>query len=300
MVNNILVLTVTFNDEYLSNHFYNHYTKYLNINPANIIVHDNHSTDNTIPNLIKCGIPKENIVTVGDPIHFSDPLNAEIKNQWWKSYKVDNPEIKWIICVDFDEFLYHPYGSEGLVEYLNNYEDCPVPVVKGINIIASKYIKSNKEYKKSNNILDIYNEGVWDSLFSKNVIFDGDYIETMNYNWGCHKCDPTPKPNKSVSHPLFLLHLKKIKEVEQYKLEQYKPKIKNDGAVRWYAFASKLSDDKCYIVSNYRYAINDVKEMTKMIVDQKKYYIFPTNRDARGIKYRGGVKPIITDRIFGR
>lgn len=140
----------------MAKHFLNHYTPICD----KILVYDNMSTDNTVK-LLKTD-PKVEVIQFDTNNRFDDFKHSEIKNNCWKQYR---NEYDWVICIDFDEFLYHPNLKNILENFKNT--NVTIPSILGFNM---KSFKFPSDY--NNPIIQQVKYGRFDNFFSKNIIFN--------------------------------------------------------------------------------------------------------------------------------
>lgn len=254
--NKIAVITICYNEEHLAQLFCNHYIKYLGISPDDIWIFDNYSTDKTLQILKLNGI--KNIEKFGNKEDLSDDDYLIIKNNFYKELNKLNEYSHYIVC-DFDEFLYTT--NENIYDFINKNNKNNPNMFKtiGINVMSENYYTNNEEYSNSNDITDLYNDGIIDTMFNKKLLFGCDM--DINYAPGCHTCKPKSLMNNGIRWchtPLFVLHMKKIKPIEEYKMNNYYNKnILDNGARSWYRYHKSLMDGyKAYDPTNY---YNNVK-----------------------------------------
>jgi len=103
-------------------------------------------------------------------------MKANISNHCWKTIKEG-----WVICIDMDEFL---FISEELL--MKEQE-------KGTTILSTQGVEmigeSNSEILDDIH-LNAINKGVLSESESKCVCFYRPKIKEMNYDLGCHFCNP--------------------------------------------------------------------------------------------------------------
>ena len=259
--NKIALITICYNEEHLAQLFCNHYIKFCGISPDDIWVFDNYSTDKTLNILKLNGI--RNIEKFGNKEDLSDEDYLIIKNNFYKTLTENDMGYDYYIVCDFDEFLYTPTGN--LYEFIDNQKNTPnIFKTVGINVMSETYINDSEIYRNSNDITDLYNDGIIDTMFNKKLLFSKDV--DIKYAPGCHTCKPKSLTNNGIRwchNPLFVLHMKKIKPIEEYKMENYyKKNILDNGAKSWYKYHKSLMDGyKAYDITNYYNSVN-IKEIT--------------------------------------
>lgn len=176
------VFAICYNEEHILQSFIDHYKNNFN---ANITFYDNESNDNSV-----------NIIRENECNLYSFPTDGKmdeltliaIKNQCWKKSTAD-----FVIVCDADEFL----------EVLTDIEGCTMIKTRGFDMIGD--IDSRL--------------GVYNQLYSKYIMFSPKHIEQINYNPGCHTCNPIGKIIENETYAL-LLHRKYISEkhiINRYK-----------------------------------------------------------------------------------
>lgn len=197
---------ISFNEQNIIRHTLSFYDSFC----SKIFLFDNGSTDATL------SIAKE--FDSVEVVHFDtsgkmdDKMHVHIKTTAYKEYsraggKYTKEVADWIICVDADEFVYHPE----LLAVLNSYdrEKITVPQITGFNIVGKNNLKQDKP------ILSQYNLAVREPIFDKRAIFKCDF--NMSYDLGCHPSGAgfsymkeTYKYKTSNKHKIALLHYKHI------------------------------------------------------------------------------------------
>lgn len=162
---------------------------------TDIFIFDNGSTDNSKAIAMQHGATIFPTRATG----LDDRNYLHIKNEFWKTYR---DEYDFVICCDADEVLYHP---KGLVNALKE-ETASVIRTQGWNVYSD-------QDPDPENILKI-NTGFFDPNFSKYVCFDPKRIESMNYVWGAHNCNPTGDVAFSQSQ-YYLLHVRCVGGVQR-------------------------------------------------------------------------------------
>ena len=221
----IYLISVCYNEKKLAPFFLKHYSPICD----KIIIYDNMSTDGTPEILSKDN--KVEIIQFDTDGQFNDQKHMEIKNTCWKPYK---NECDWMICIDFDEFLYHP-------DMFNLLSDLKSKIITVPSVLGFQMFHKDFDFNTNHEqIYKVVNTGYYDHMFSKRVIFDPSKVTDMRYTIGSHNCKPGGIVNDSKDserQTLFLLHFKHLGiAYEKYKIENdYKPRIdKNPGAKGWY------------------------------------------------------------------
>jgi glycosyltransferase involved in cell wall biosynthesis len=187
-------VSVTKNEEKILPFFLDYYQNCIGVNK--IILYDGNSTDNTIK------IAQENPLVelvIQDHEKCDERDLMWVRNESWK--KIRN-EYDWIIVCDVDEFLYHPEFRKKLEEYTS--KGVTIPLVEGFDMISDEFPK----FKKGSFLPDLIKTGTKDSVFlNKNIIFNSKEID-INYQFGCHSCQPIGNIVWSDKWDFKLLHYK--------------------------------------------------------------------------------------------
>ena len=228
----ISVINTCYNEESIMPFFLEYYTSFCN----EIIFFDGNSTDNTheiIKSYIgktKCNIELRINHSIGTNDGYSENMLEElnydrnlsllyIRNNAWKSlFSKDLND--WILIVDADEFLYHPIGLRKKLELFRK-DGITFPTIQGFNMISDDY----PEFEKGRFLCEKIKSGYWFLYSSKNLIFDSKQITDINYQPGCHDCDPKGNVNKDQERfidNIKLMHYKYICYEHFIKKEQSK------------------------------------------------------------------------------
>lgn len=162
---------------------------------TDIFVFDNGSTDETLQIAMRHGAHIEETIAPS----LDDRNYLHIKNDVWKKYRRD---FDFVICCDADEVLYHP---KGLLNALKE-ETASVIRTSGWNVYSDLP-------PDLDNILKV-STGFFDDNFSKYVCFDPKRIESMNYVWGAHNCNPRGDVVFSQQE-YYLLHVRCLGGVQR-------------------------------------------------------------------------------------
>jgi hypothetical protein len=200
----LTIYTITYNEELMIEFFINHYReKFPN---CKIVIYDNYSTDNTV-NIAK----KYNcdIKYFDSNNQISETKYLEIKNNCWKESTTD-----WVIVCDCDELVNISQDKLKIEE------------LKGstiINFEGYDMINLSKD-------IDLYKikNGVRNKMYDKRILFNKKNINEINYEAGCHTCNP-------IGDVLY------SKEV--YKLFHYKYLSEDYLISRYKLFSSRLSEE---------------------------------------------------------
>jgi len=162
----LTIYTICYNEQLVLPHFVKWYRdRFPN---CKIVVYDNESTDKTrqIAFENNCGV-----VTYCTNNQLSDSEYLRIKNNVWKEANTD-----WVMVVDCDEFV--DVNESDLIEFQNN---------KKTIISATGYNMCNVEGLTE--LADI-KHGVRAEQYDKSILFNKSYIKEINYDPGCHTCNP--------------------------------------------------------------------------------------------------------------
>jgi glycosyltransferase involved in cell wall biosynthesis len=162
----LTIYTICYNEQLVLPHFVKWYrARFPN---CKIVVYDNESTDNTeiIAYDLSCGV-----VSYSTDNKLSDTAYLTIKNNAWKLADTD-----WVMVVDCDEFV--DVNESDLIEFQNN---------KKTIISATAYNMCNVEGLTE--LADI-KHGVRAEQYDKSILFNKSYIKEINYDPGCHTCNP--------------------------------------------------------------------------------------------------------------
>lgn len=166
----ITVYTVTYNEEIIIQFMIDHYRK--RFPNCHIIVYDNMSTDKTVEIALanNCAV-----IPYFSNNQLQDSTFLKIKNNCWKHAKTD-----WVLVCDIDELLDI------------NEEDLKSEESLGSTMIRSEAY--NMVNMQDNLDLTGINHGVRCPLYDKLCLFNRKFIININYNIGCHICNPKGQP----------------------------------------------------------------------------------------------------------
>ena len=168
------VFALCYNEEHILQKFIDHYKDNFN---ANITFYDNESSDSSTNIMVDNNCNFVSYYTGGK---FDEISQLAIKNQCWKQSTAD-----FVIVCDVDEFL----------EVNCNIENCTLIKTIGFDMIGNLDSRM----------------GVYNSLYSKYIMFSPKHIKEINYNAGCHTCNPIGSIVENTL-PATLLHRKYISE----------------------------------------------------------------------------------------
>lgn len=192
----IRVYTVCWNEALMLPHFLRHYRF-----AEEIVVYDHGSTDNSAA--IVRSFPNTTLRRLHCPDEIHESYLLHVKNH---AYRECRGQADFVVVVDVDEFLYHPAIDDVLARY--KAEGVTVPKVKGYNMVSDRFPRLNEEF------LQIVRRGVADdttvedyiNAYGKRCVFDPS-VE-INFQPGCHECDPRGGVRESASAEIMLLHCK--------------------------------------------------------------------------------------------
>lgn len=180
----ITIYTICYNEEMVLPHFIKWYrSRFAN---CRIVVYDNESTDDTVEIALQNNCE---VITYSTNNKLSDSAYLRIKNSCWESSLTD-----WVMIVDCDEFVY--VSEKDLVGFQNK---------KFTIISAVGYNMCNVEGLTE---LGDIKHGVKATQYDKSILFNKKFIKDINYNAGCHTCNPKGVVNYGVGLVnLYHMHL---------------------------------------------------------------------------------------------
>lgn len=165
----VTVYTLTYNEELLIKFMVDHYLQ--RFPECRIVVHDNLSTDQTVKIALEEGCE---VIPYDTQNQLSDRRFLEIKNNCWKNALTD-----WVLVCDLDELLDI------------NETQLKTEEASGATIIRSEtYDMINL---KDNLDIAGIKYGVASPLPGKLCLFNKKYVSEINYDPGCHNCNPQGK-----------------------------------------------------------------------------------------------------------
>lgn len=191
----ITIYTICYNEEMVLPHFIKWYRS--RFDNCRIVVYDNESTDDTVEIALQNNCE---VITYSTNNKLSDSAYLRIKNSCWESALTD-----WVLIVDCDEFV--EVTPNDLIGFKNN---------KKTIISAVGYNMCNVEGLTE--FADI-KHGVKASQYDKSILFNKRFIKDINYDAGCHTCNPKGVVNYGVGL-VNLYHMHLISEqslVDKYK-----------------------------------------------------------------------------------
>ena len=148
---------------------------------CHIIVYDNKSTDNTVNIAVKNGCEIRRYESNNS---LNDGIHMQIKNTCWKDANTD-----WVLVCDLDELL-----------------DINEAQLKQEELLGNTKIKSEGwTMVNMEDNLDIHNikYGVRESQYDKDLLFNKQYIQEINYGAGGHHCNSIGHIQYSAPYKLY-------------------------------------------------------------------------------------------------
>lgn len=169
----IHVYTVCKNEIEILPFFVSYYEKIAD----EIIIFDNQSTDGS-KEYVQAH-PRCRLIEYNTKNELRDDIHRFIKNSAWHESK---GKADWVIVSDIDEFLFH----KRLLCELKKYKalGISIPKVEGFNMISEEFPQ------KGIDIIQQVRYGAYSRQFSKNIIFDPNKIDQINYTAGGHSIEP--------------------------------------------------------------------------------------------------------------
>lgn len=182
----IWVYCICRNEERMLPYFIRHYETFA----ERLTFFDGKSNDATRTVIASC--PKAICLDWPGTDAICDDEFTAFANERWKEAigKAD-----WIMWMDADEFIYHPFLVKKLEQYLA--EGVEVPLIDGFTMLSDSFPTTIGQ------IYDEIKTGIPDGCWSKRVVFRG----TMFWGIGRHSIHITERPFKpSVLPEIKLLH----------------------------------------------------------------------------------------------
>ncbi|MBF8249479.1 MAG: hypothetical protein HW400_80 [Candidatus Levybacteria bacterium] len=165
----VTIYTITYNEELLIQFMIDHYRE--RFPGCKIVVYDNISTDNTVEIALANSCE---VVPYNTNNRLQDYRYTEIKNSCWKDAKTD-----WVLMCDLDELL-----------------DISTRLLKTEEASGTSMIKTrNYDMVALDDRLDIagIKYGERSKGMGKSCLFNKKLISEINYDNGCHFCNPVGK-----------------------------------------------------------------------------------------------------------
>lgn len=178
---------INWNDTFYLPHIKRHYGRFCD----KIIMYDNYSTNDSVEVAEKLGME---VRFFGIPGELNDAEYLKVKNNCWKEAK---GFADYVIVCDVDEFLHHPFIGDMLRVCFT--KKISIPLIRGFDMYSKDL--------PSKDILEI-KTGIRSKKYSKNIIFDPNAIEDINYGFGAHNIYPSGR--KKVGGYFNMLHYRNI------------------------------------------------------------------------------------------
>jgi hypothetical protein len=182
----IHVYTVMWNEEVLLPYFLRHYGSFA----TRIVCFDNMSTDRSAQ--IVDSHPLTERVQYDTNGQIVDTMYLELKGR----YRQSRGTADWVMCVDIDEFIYHPQLAALLADYTRR--GITYPKVQGFEMIAEQPPSGGSQ------IYEEIRDGRENEWSSKRVVFDP-ALEVV-FEAGCHRATVSGNVVESENADIRLLH----------------------------------------------------------------------------------------------
>lgn len=197
------VYALCWNEEKIIPFFLQHYNEFVD----HYYIYDNYSDDRT--DELFAFQSNVTIRKYGTEGTINDLVYQKLKNSIWKQSR---GKADWVIVIDMDEFLYHPKMTELLSSSVNTIFK---PI--GCNMVSEDFPDVGKS------ITEQVKVGVYDSKYSKLVLFNPHRIIETNYMPGAHEIYPEGIIESYEPPEMKLLHYKSLgtnyllERVQQYR-----------------------------------------------------------------------------------
>ncbi len=187
------VYTVAWNEESILPHFLRYYARFA----ERITVYDNGSDDRTRE--IVAAHPRAELRShdTGGALH--DGMKAELLSTCYREVR---GAADWVVCVDCDEFLFHPRLEQVLARYLA--EGVTLPRIRGYSMVTDDPVPDPGSFRGL--LSDRYVLGAPNPNFDKRCVFSPDV--DIHFDVGQHHCRPEGPVVESAESELKLLHYK--------------------------------------------------------------------------------------------
>jgi len=167
----INIFLLCFNESALLPHTVNHYKKYLP--NCKITIYDNESTDNSVEIAKKLGC---DVISYSSNNIINDVLYIELKNSVWKKCNSG-----WIIMADMDEFL--------CITEIELMKEMKLGTTI-LQIVGFDMIGESETLDLTDIDLQEINKYIENFYENKKLCFLREAIIDINYDIGCHRCNP--------------------------------------------------------------------------------------------------------------
>ena len=177
-----------------------------------IVLYDNMSTDNTVKIARANGCE---VIPYDTNNQLQDSCYLEIKNNCWKNALTD-----WVLVCDLDELL-----------------DINAAELKQEDVLGTSIVRSEGyDMVTMEDNLDIagMKYGARDDGLDKSCLFNKKYIREINYEVGCHRCNPigTVKYSKKAYKLYHYCYINYSVTVERYRV--YAKRMGPDKVINGY------------------------------------------------------------------
>jgi hypothetical protein len=184
------VFAVCWNEEIALPFFFKHYRE--RFKDVRFTIFDNMSTDASRKMIVDEGAELLDNDTNGE---IRDDLYLQIKNNCWK-----NTDADWVIVCDIDEWI---DCDDEFIEHTT----CTIVKPEAYEMIGNSYN------------LDKITRGFRFRKMDKCILFNPNEIDEINYETGCHRCNPTGNVIYNKER-ILLYHMKYFKL--SYMIKRYK------------------------------------------------------------------------------
>lgn len=201
----IFLYFINWNDSFYLPFLKTHYGSFC----ERMVMYDNYSTDNSVSLAKSLGMEVRTFGVAGE---LNDAEYIKVKDNCWKEAI---GYADFVIVCDADEFLYHKHLLAKLVKYKK--EGVTLPRTQGYEMVSDRLPEEN--------MLEV-TSGFKNKKYSKNIIFDPDHIQRINYNYGSHNNRPEGKIRRSWKK-LSVLHYRNIGGFERmwHRHEEYRLRL---------------------------------------------------------------------------
>jgi glycosyltransferase involved in cell wall biosynthesis len=182
----IHVYMIFYNEEVILPYFLRHYGAFA----EKIVCFDNRSTDRSAA--IVDAHPKTERIVFDTGEGMFDRIHLDLKSEYRKS----RGKADWVICVDCDEFIYHPDIVGLLTKYKK--EGITYPKVQGFEMVSEHTPVGNKQ------IFEEVRNGFPNEGYAKRILFAPEL--EIQFAPGCHTANVSGCVVESPQADLKLLH----------------------------------------------------------------------------------------------
>lgn len=229
-----------YNEEMILPYFLRYYEQFT----EKMFIFDNMSTDST-SDILKAH-PKVVYKQVDTNGEIDDMFYLRVKNEEWKKESID---VDWVICVDVDEFVYHP----NILEFLRQCtkDGVTMPKISGYDMVANDYPNYDEQ------LVEMRKMGVVSHRMDKHCIFNPKMI-WPKYLPGAHDVIPCPKENLVMTKnpEIKLLHYKWVRldlliaKYATYATRLSAQNIENLWGIHYTMSANEISETFNRLLSN--------------------------------------------------